>query len=113
MDPLLSFFKAMGDETRLKLMILLTHQSHCVCELSEILDLSQPKISKHLSKLKDLGFVETTREAQYIFYQINKTHPVIEKIVKSIMEYAKTDAHMTSLLDKVPQCTIELKKGNA
>ncbi|NCC79781.1 MAG: ArsR family transcriptional regulator, partial [Clostridia bacterium] len=50
MNDLLNIFKTLSDETRLRIVMLLHHDELCVCEMSGILDVSQPTISKGLSK---------------------------------------------------------------
>jgi ArsR family transcriptional regulator len=45
------FFKVLSDETRLRILILLDRRELCVCEICQILDLSQPKVSRHLAKI--------------------------------------------------------------
>jgi ArsR family transcriptional regulator len=57
-------FKALGEPTRLKILRLLAAQELCVCELEEILDMSQPRVSQHLKVLKQAGLVKERREAQ-------------------------------------------------
>lgn len=54
---LLAFFKAMANESRLKLVGLLAHGEHTVQELAETLGLKEPTVSHHLAVLKDLGLV--------------------------------------------------------
>jgi hypothetical protein len=54
---LLAFFKAMANESRLKLVGLLAHGEHTVQELAEVLALKEPTVSHHLAVLKDLGLV--------------------------------------------------------
>ncbi|MDK2821731.1 MAG: ArsR family transcriptional regulator, arsenate/arsenite/antimonite-responsive transcriptional [Clostridia bacterium] len=86
MDKLINFFKILSDETRLRIMILLYHQELCVCEICGILELSQPKVSKHLAKLRDMGFVRDDRQEQFIFYHLNLKDPVLKDIVQKIVD---------------------------
>lgn len=57
-------FKALGEPTRLQILRLLAEQELCVCDLEEILQISQPRISQHLKVLKQAGLVQERREAQ-------------------------------------------------
>jgi len=82
-------FKILSDETRLRIINLIYHQDLCVCELTEILQLSQPKISKHIAKLRALNVVLTERNEQYIYYSVNKEsefYDLLENILKEINE---------------------------
>ena len=85
MDRLLELFKALSDETRLRIMVLLLKRDYCVCELTEILELSQPKISKHLSKLRDLGFVSTFRDKQFMVYKITINNQVFKVVLETVL----------------------------
>ncbi|MDP1666616.1 MAG: metalloregulator ArsR/SmtB family transcription factor [Methylobacter sp.] len=70
------FFKCLSDETRLRCVALLQKQGKlCVCELTAALDLSQPKISRHLALLRQCGLLLDSREGQWVFYQINPKLP--------------------------------------
>lgn len=71
-EKLASLFKALGDTTRLKIIGLLNIREFCVCELVPILNISQPAVSKHLSRLKTAGFISEKRKGQWVFYSLNK-----------------------------------------
>jgi ArsR family transcriptional regulator len=68
----IDFFKALSDETRLRCLSLLVNKGElCVCELTYALNLSQPKISHHLSKLRKAQLVCDRKEGLWIYYRIN------------------------------------------
>jgi len=70
------FFKCLSDETRLRCIALLQKQGKlCVFELTSALDLSQPKISRHLALLRQCGLLKDSREGQWVYYQINPKLP--------------------------------------
>jgi ArsR family transcriptional regulator len=70
------FFKCLSDETRLRCVALLQKEGKlCVCELTAALDLSQPKISRHLASLRQCGLLLDNREGQWVYYQINPKLP--------------------------------------
>ncbi len=70
------FFQALADETRLRCMVLLQqHGELCVCELTYALDVSQPKISRHLAHLKAAGVVRDRRQGVWIFYPVRPQLP--------------------------------------
>jgi ArsR family transcriptional regulator, arsenate/arsenite/antimonite-responsive transcriptional repressor len=64
------FFQALGDTTRLRLLNLMGEQEVCVCYFVEILDASQPKISRHLAYLRNAGVVSARREGKWMHYRI-------------------------------------------
>ena len=63
-------FKALGDETRLRIVALLAHGELCVCHLQHALDLSQPHVSRHLGILRAAGVVDARREGSWIHYRV-------------------------------------------
>ncbi|MFO7808323.1 ArsR/SmtB family transcription factor [Guyparkeria sp.] len=66
-----ALFRALGDTTRLRcLMLLLREGELCVCELTEALALSQPKISRHLAHLRDAGLTQVRRDGTWVFYRV-------------------------------------------
>ncbi|MCH7296789.1 metalloregulator ArsR/SmtB family transcription factor [Acinetobacter higginsii] len=66
------FFKCLSDETRLNIVMLVAqHQELCVCDLTEKLQLSQPKISRHLALLRASGLLQDRRQGQWVYYRIN------------------------------------------
>lgn len=70
------FFKCLSDDTRLRCITLLQKEGKlCVCELTAALDLSQPKISRHLASLRQCGLLQDSREGQWVYYQINPELP--------------------------------------
>jgi ArsR family transcriptional regulator len=64
------FFKALADETRLRIITLLSYGELCVCHLEEALQLSQPNISRHLAILRMAGVVEARREGSWVYYAL-------------------------------------------
>ena len=68
--------RALGDDTRLRIFSLLTKAELCVCELEDILDLSQSLVSNHLAVLRRAGLVESRRDpedARWVFYRARAT----------------------------------------
>jgi ArsR family transcriptional regulator, arsenate/arsenite/antimonite-responsive transcriptional repressor len=72
MDKLLNVLKALSDETRLRILNLLYERELCVCDIVEILQISQAKASRHLIYLKNAGLVKDRKYAQWAYYSLNK-----------------------------------------
>lgn len=85
--------KAIGEETRLKIISYLTMDSFCVCELVELIQMSQPSISQHLRRLREVEVILEERRGKWVFYSLNKEH-----------EFYTLILHLTSMLPS--------KKGN-
>lgn len=86
MNELVNLYKVLSDETRIRILSLLYKQDLCVCELTEILDLPQPKISKHIAKIRNANLVSTIRNEQYIYYSINKSNRTLIQLLDITLE---------------------------
>ena len=64
------FFKALADDTRLRILKLLEVREMCVCEVMIALDLTQPTASHHLGILENAGLVKGRKEGKWVFYAI-------------------------------------------
>ena len=82
MRELLRIFKALGDETRLKIVQSLLNGEKCVCEIVRHVNRTQSAISIQLAKLESLGIVESRREGKKIYYKI--ANPKVRKILSKI-----------------------------
>ncbi|UCE18920.1 MAG: winged helix-turn-helix transcriptional regulator [Gemmatimonadota bacterium] len=71
MRDTLQVFKALSDETRLRILHLLQKQELCVCELVEILEMEQSRVSHQLQILKNARLVNDRRERKWIVYSLN------------------------------------------
>lgn len=60
--------KTLADPTRLKVFKLLLHEELCVCELQELLQISQPAVSQHLARLKTAELIRERRSGMWTFY---------------------------------------------
>jgi len=68
-----SVLKCLADDTRLRTLLLIqTEGELCVCEIAAALDLSQPKISRHLGQLRNCGMLKDTRKGQWVYYQLHQ-----------------------------------------
>lgn len=86
-------FRALADPTRLRCLLLLASQGElCVCELTHALDEVQPKISRHLSMLREVGIVLDRREGLWIHYRLNPKLPAWVHEVLSTTARANTNA---------------------
>ncbi|MET3115317.1 DNA-binding transcriptional ArsR family regulator [Pedobacter sp. CG_S7] len=69
-----------GSEVRLKVLYLIEEETElCVCDLSDMLQMSIPAISQHLRKLKDAGILKSRKTGQTVFYSLKEEHLEIIK----------------------------------
>jgi ArsR family transcriptional regulator len=77
-----TLFRALSDNTRLRSAMLLQSEGElCVCEVTTALDLSQPKISRHLAILREAGVTRISRDGTRVFYRIDENLPAWARII--------------------------------
>ena len=70
MHRTVDLFKALADETRLRILSLLSGGELCVCEITKVLDIGQPKASRHLAVLRQAELVSDRREGMWMYYSL-------------------------------------------
>ncbi len=86
MKDLVNIFKALSDETRLRILKLLEHGELCVCDMVAAFDMMQPKVSFHLATLKAAGLVKDRREGKWMHYKIDDADLFKRLLLLSVME---------------------------
>ena len=94
MNELVTIFKALSDETRLRIIKLLEQGELCVCDIVAALDMVQPKVSFHLSALKESGFIKDRKQGKWIHYSLNEKDLFKRMLLLSTCERMK-DALIT------------------
>lgn len=104
-DPT-NFYKCLADETRLKSMILISlHGSLCVCDLVTALELSQPKVSRHLAELRHCHLVEGTRKGKWVHYSLSPSLPTwISEVLALTASNQGFIEKETSRIRKINEC---------
>ena len=77
-------FKALADETRLRIMALLANGELCVCDLMAVLSLPQSTVSRHLSYLKNTGWVLDRRQGTWMHYRLNQENSPLQQALLSV-----------------------------
>lgn len=84
--PVARFFKALGDNTRLRIVALLAHGELCVCHIQDALELSQPNVSRHLGVLRGAGVAEDRRRGNWVYYRLKKqTDPDCQRHLQALI----------------------------
>jgi transcriptional regulator, ArsR family len=73
MTNLVKMLKALSDETRLRIINLVNDQELCVCDIMEVLSISQTKASRHLGVLRNAGLVNDRKNAQWSYYSMKSS----------------------------------------
>ena len=116
MEKLNQVFKALSDETRLRIINLLSFGELCVCDIMAILDISQPKASRHLAYLKHSGLVQSRRQGLWMHYSLRNDRgknmqTLIDCIINFRREYpflqndvARLTKHLEEKSIHTPNC---------
>jgi len=88
MNELTTIFKALSDETRLRIIKLLEKGELCVCDIVAALDIVQPKASFHLGVLWEAGLIKDRKQGKWIHYSLNESDLFKRMLMVSICEKA-------------------------
>lgn len=86
MGDIVTTFKALADDTRLRVLKLLGGGEYCVCEIAFALGLEQPRLSFHLRILKQAGIILDRRQERWILYRLNEQDMFIRFLLMAISE---------------------------
>ena len=99
MRDLVEATKALSDETRLRILNLLLERECCVCEVMQVLDVSQTRASRNLNILLDAGFLKVRKEGLWAYYSIDPdTAKYVSLLLKAVQEGLK--GNTVAKLDK-------------
>jgi ArsR family transcriptional regulator len=84
--PVTRLFRTLADETRLRIVALLSHGELCVCHLQDALQLPQPNVSRQLGILRNAGLVEDRREGTRVYYKlVAQAHPECKRQLQRLV----------------------------
>jgi ArsR family transcriptional regulator len=83
---LLVVFKALSEETRLRILKLLERGELCVCDIVAALDMVQPKVSFHLGVLKEAGLIRDRKQGRWIHYSLDSSDFFRRFLLLSVLE---------------------------
>jgi ArsR family transcriptional regulator len=94
-------FAALSDRTRLRLLNLMRDREVCVCYFVDILNQSQPKISRHLAYLRRAGIVSARREGKWMHYRITRpADAAANAVLEATLQSFESDREMRADLAK-------------
>ncbi len=93
-------FKALADETRLRILNLLVRGELCVCDIMAVLDIGQSKASRHLAYLRNVGLVADRRSGVWMYYTLANSRGVTHRRILEWLAEAATE---------LPQAAADLK----
>ena len=92
MQEVLTIFKALSDETRLRILKLLENGELCVCDIVAALDTIQPKVSFHLSALKEAGLIKDRKQGKWVHYRMEDSDIFRRFMLLSALERISAEA---------------------
>lgn len=83
------FFKIMSDPLRLQMILLIAQSTElCVCELVEATGMSQPKVSRHLTQLREFGLLADRKDARWVYYRLSSGLPDwMRRVIATTADY--------------------------
>lgn len=94
MEQVLTSLKAVSEEIRVRLLLLLVDREACVCELMEVFDMAQSKLSFHLITLRDAGLLQDEKRGKWNYYRLNtrSLSPANRSLVESLQKLLGNDS---------------------
>ena len=89
MEKILYLFKALSDETRLRILKLLEDGELCVCDITAALEMNQPNVSFHLAILKEAGFIKDRKKGRWNHYDLDFSSIQSRILLPTALEGAK------------------------
>jgi DNA-binding transcriptional ArsR family regulator len=91
-------FKALGDGTRLRIMVMLTRGELCVCDLTRILESPQSTVSRHMSRLKLSGLVADRRNGKWVYYRLaQSSDPARTSLLDTLRALCDQEPHAADI----------------
>ncbi|MCA1766380.1 MAG: metalloregulator ArsR/SmtB family transcription factor [Desulfobulbaceae bacterium] len=105
MKAFIRVMKALSDPSRVKIIKVLERKALCVCEITALLGLAQPTVSKHLRLLEDAGLVASSRDGAWVNYRLadGRESPYAEALLTNVKGWLNDDAAIREMIDKLPE----------
>ncbi|HTR80152.1 MAG TPA: metalloregulator ArsR/SmtB family transcription factor [Bacteroidota bacterium] len=93
MTEVTTALKALSEEIRIRLLLVLMEKEACVCELMATFDMAQSKLSHHLIALRDAGFIKDDKRGKWNYYRIDlhSLDPMRRKLLSSLSEWVRDE----------------------
>ena len=87
MSEIVTFCRALSDETRWRIVRLVMDRAMCVCELADILDMPQSTVSSHVQIIRKACLLESETCGKWTYFRISPEHvPLLEEMIRSFPE---------------------------
>lgn len=103
-----TIFKALSDETRLRIYLLLGGGELCVCHIQATLGTTQTKVSRHLAVLRNAGLVTARRDGLWIYYRRSEPGtPAVRSFTRDLAGLLDKDPALGAVAGRKGQCECE------
>jgi ArsR family transcriptional regulator len=106
MEDVIKVLKALCDETRLRMLMLIEQEELCVCEVMQILGMRQSRVSRHLNILRDAGLAKARRQGTWMFYHsaANESSDHHAQVVDVLKKWMENDETVRRDLARLKEC---------
>ena len=87
LEDIATFYKVLGDSTRIKIINVLDCHEMCVCDISVLVNMTKSAVSHQLKKLKDMNIVKSRKEGKEVFYSLSDAH--VKEVFEISFEHVK------------------------
>jgi len=91
MEKILNIFKALSDENRLRILLMLKQRPLCVCEITEVLNIALSTISAHLKLMKNYGLLINEKDGRWVTYRLDEKNDFLNSILQKIEKKLKNN----------------------
>jgi ArsR family transcriptional regulator, arsenate/arsenite/antimonite-responsive transcriptional repressor len=113
MREITKLFKALSDPNRVKIIKMLENHPLCVCEIPSLLNISMSTVSKHLSILRDAGFINDRKDGKWVIYSLdtNSSNLYILQLLPLFQTWLNENEEIKIIAEKVKD--IEIRNCNS
>jgi len=115
MKRLVDIMKALGEENRFRIVMMLRERTLCVCDVCSVLDISPSTVSAHLKQLTQAGILNSEKDGRWVKYAL-KEDPFIRKLVEQVRREVPEESQLEKDRSKIQRidpatCATFFKKG--
>lgn len=109
MERLTQIYRMLSDKNRLRILKMLEYKPMCVCEITDVLGIRQPSVSRHLRKLKGAGLIDSRQDGYWSEYFISRRGDEYSRIILgNLSGWLNEDPTVIEDLKKAAQTSREL-----
>lgn len=104
MEEIMRVLRALCDETRLRMLMLIEREELCVCEVMYILNMQQSRVSRHLNILRDAGLAKARRQGTWMYYSSTANTVHHSRVAEALRNWLKNTDTVKSDLVRLEKC---------